>query len=198
MWPFTRWRPFEPPTWLFRLLQVIAIPPIIASIPAVVGINVLSYFYYRPPYGMRRHIVANLVSTLSSALTLGCVPRRDPEEKVVPKLAIKYHSYLAEVGEPRMVPPLKDDVPRLDCIKAVGDKVKPESVPCFMLAPKSTPKERIWAKAKPGERVVFYIVGGGYVMGHPLLFYVPWELSNHSGLRVFCEYGAAVLFLGMC
>jgi acetyl esterase/lipase len=123
-------------------------------------------------------------------LTLGCVTRLDPEAAVVPKLAIKFHSYLAEAGEPRIIPPLKDDVPRLDCIKAVGDKVKAVPIPAFMVAPKGTASEKIWAKAKPGEKAIFYIVGGGYQTGHPLMFYVTWELANQSGLRVFCKYGA--------
>ncbi|EKD03328.1 hypothetical protein A1Q2_02438 [Trichosporon asahii var. asahii CBS 8904] len=148
--------------------------------------NSLSYLYYRPKHGFLRHLATNTLRMLQSLLTLGCVTRRDPEEWKIPKLA-KHHRHLAEIGEVRTIPPTSADIPLLPNVQVVVDRgvVKPEPRPGFMIAPKSTPKEKIWSRAKPGEKAIFYIIGGGYQMGQPVQWFVTWELATRLGLRIF-------------
>lgn len=187
MWPLTPWRPLEPPTPVFRLMQLAAVPPIMCvGLPTMLAFNSLSYFHYRPKHGFLRHLVTNTIRMLQTLLTLGCVTRRDPEEWKIPKLA-RFHRHLAEIGEVRTVPPMSADIPLLPHVKVITDRgaVKPEPRPAFMIAPKGTPQEKIWAKAKPGEKAIFYIIGGGYQMGQPVQWFVTWELATRLGLRIF-------------
>lgn len=193
MWPLTPWRPLEPPTPVFRLMQVVAVPPIVCvGLPTILVYNSLSYFYYRPRHGFIRHLVTNTLRKLQTLLTLGCVTRRDPDEWKVPKLAL-FWSHLAEIGEVRTVPPMSADIPLLPHVKVITGRgiVKPEPRPAFMIAPKGTPQNQIWGKAQPGEKAIFYIIGGGYQMGQPVQWFVTWELATRLGLRIFRECHAA-------
>lgn len=160
MWPLRR--PFEPSNATFNLMRLVAYPPLfLVGIPLNVVYNLGSYLWYRPPYGLRRHLIASLARFMGNCLSLGCVYRVDKDHAKIPAGPAKRFGNLAEVGM-RMIPPLSDDVPRLPIIKVAGEKVKPVPVPGFMLAPKGTPKDQLWAKAQPGEKVVLFIVGGGY------------------------------------
>jgi hypothetical protein len=169
------------------MLRLLTIGPIIASIPIVAVYHIGTYIYWRPKRGLARHLGVNVFRYLGAAIRLGCVAIRDPEEASIPKLA-KYHRHLADAGEPRTIPPIKDDVPRLPVLESAGDKIKAAPFPGFMLAPKGTPQDDIWARATPGEKGIFYIVGGGYEVGHPLQFFCPWDLVNETGLRLFSEF----------
>lgn len=168
-------------------MQVVAVPPILCvGLPTMLTFNSLSYFYYRPKHGFLRHLATNTMRMLQTLLTLGCVTRRDPEEWKIPKLA-KHHRHLAEIGEVRTIPPTSPDIPLLPHVKVITDRgvVKPEPRPAFMIAPKGTPQEKLWAKAKPGQKAIFYLTGGGYQMGQPVQWFVTWELATRLGLRIF-------------
>lgn len=169
------------------MLRLLTIGPIIASLPLVTVYHLGTYLYYRPKRGLARHLGVNVFRWLGAVVRGNIVAAPDPEADKIPKLA-KYHAHLADAGEPRMIPPVADDVP-LSTTLAVADvkvnNVHPASIPAFMLAPKGTPTEDIWAKAKRGEKGIFYLIGGGYEVGHPLQFFCMWDLVREAGLRSF-------------
>lgn len=174
---------------MFRVMQLVAVPPILCvGLPSLLAFNSLSYFHYRPKHGFLRHLITNTVRILQTLLSFGCVARPDPEEWEIPKMA-RFHEHLAEIGEVRSIPPISDDIPLLLNVKVImnRDVVKPEPRPGFMIAPKGTSKDKIWARAEPGEKAIFYIIGGGYQMGHPVQWFITWDLATRLGLRIFRE-----------
>lgn len=42
-------------------------------------------------------------------------------------------------------------------------------------------------KAKKGEKVILYFVGGGFISGHPLLSHLAWTVSELLETRIFCK-----------
>ncbi|GMK57595.1 hypothetical protein CspeluHIS016_0404290 [Cutaneotrichosporon spelunceum] len=66
--------------------------------------------------------------------------------------------------------------------------VKPSSRPGFMLTP-SDALGNGFAKAQPGERIILFFHGGGYIKGHPLWTPFPLKLAKDHGVRAFlCNY----------
>jgi hypothetical protein len=69
-------------------------------------------------------------------------------------------------------------------------------IPGFMLSPEPTNKpttahqeSRItgsgYERANAGEKIVYYLVGGGYVSGHPLRTHLAWTTAQQLNVRVF-------------
>jgi hypothetical protein len=170
------------------LLRLLTIGPTLLSLPFAALYNSATYFLYRPKRGFGRHLGVNVFRYLGTVVRMGLVAAPDHEAWDIPKLAQKHFLGNAEVGEVRAIPPIRDDVPRLPVLSSGGDAIAPpEDIPGFMLAPKGTPKEEVWAKAKPGEKGIFYLIGGGYEVGHPLKFFCIWEIVRDTGLRSFCK-----------
>ncbi|ALO69791.1 hypothetical protein CNN00155 [Cryptococcus deneoformans JEC21] len=46
-------------------------------------------------------------------------------------------------------------------------------------------KQDLTRDAAPGERMIYFIVGGGYMGRHPLRIHTPWPLAKISKARVF-------------
>ncbi|KAJ9115380.1 hypothetical protein QFC22_005135 [Naganishia vaughanmartiniae] len=44
-----------------------------------------------------------------------------------------------------------------------------------------------YAKAKPDEKIIYYLVGGGFISGHPLRTHLAWWSSKLVGVRLFGE-----------
>lgn len=80
--------------------------------------------------------------------------------------------------------------------------VKVVDVPGFMLWPEVTKNGHIngvvnnkrqlsaltgsaYARANDGEKIVYYLVGGGYVSGHPLRTHLAWSTAQQLHVRVF-------------
>jgi len=45
--------------------------------------------------------------------------------------------------------------------------------------------DTILAPSKPNERIILYLVGGGFISGHPLRSHLAWTVAKWSGERVF-------------
>lgn len=74
--------------------------------------------------------------------------------------------------------------------------VKVVDVPGFMLYPEpgNSPSHAHqpsnvtgsgYARANKGEKIVYYLVGGGYIGGHPLRTHLAWTTSQQLNVRVF-------------
>lgn len=92
-------------------------------------------------------------------------------------------------------------------VAAVGI-VPSVSVPGFMLRKKKLFGEKVgynwiapagadqqpsglFERAKRGEKILYYIVGGGYAGGHPLDSHLAWSLAQITNERVFSELSTA-------
>lgn len=76
-------------------------------------------------------------------------------------------------------------------------EVDPVKVPCFWLEREESGDGRS-RKARAGERVVLYLVGGGYVSGSPAEANRCFELARNTGLRIMGEYDSALRRLDIC
>lgn len=89
------------------------------------------------------------------------------------------------------------DLKKIDCPPFVEAEYSPEvlektrgitireAVPSFWIQ-KRGGKSELDRAASPGERVIFFIVGGGYMVGHPLRLHTAWSLAKMTSARVFC------------
>lgn len=182
-WPRVR----EPSLLVRRLVQLLTLPPIIfIGVPLSIFWNILTFLMRRPTHSLRRHILLGAIRFFQGATsTSRFVMPADSEADVIPKAALKPARTEKAEYAVRTVPPVDNSVPRLPCTRLTPamDQVVPIPTPLFAIAPKGTPD--IWAKATKDEMCIFYIVGGGYQLGHPLRFPMPTEYSVRTGLRLF-------------
>lgn len=82
-------------------------------------------------------------------------------------------------------PPLPSTFPRVGPLETARQVVDDRSRVMFIV----TANGKIWPSeaALPDERVILYIVGGGYIGGHPLAIHTPYSLANATGARIFCK-----------
>ncbi|RSH85050.1 uncharacterized protein EHS24_006639 [Apiotrichum porosum] len=146
---------------------------LLVTLPPTAIYHVFTYLYRRPPYSLKRHVIANLMRVAGTNASRVTLPPRDATAAMIPKN--KYTTSPEWTVEVRMVQPLDADVPRLPIIKQVGDKVKGAPVPVFMVAPAGTD---LFARAAPGERVVLHTIGGAYVGGHPLSEHIVFNMTK--------------------
>lgn len=106
---------------------------LLVTLPPTAIYHVFTYLHRRPPYSLKRHVIANLMRVAGTNASRVTLPPRDATAAMIPKN--KYTTSPEWTVEVRMVQPLDADVPRLPIIKQVGDKVKEVSVPVFMVAP---------------------------------------------------------------
>lgn len=179
-WP----RAFEPSPLTRRVIQLLTLPPIIfVGLPLSALWNTLTYLYRRPPISLRQHLVIGVLRFFQATANYRCVYPADPSPTLIPKAALAREG--VEYGV-RVVPPIRPEVPVLPCLKLTPamQLVEPAPTPVFAIAPKGK-FDDVWAKAGKDEMCIFYIVGGGYQVGHPLNFPMSTEYSKHTGLRLF-------------
>ncbi|KZO90754.1 alpha/beta-hydrolase [Calocera viscosa TUFC12733] len=58
-------------------------------------------------------------------------------------------------------------------------------VECYWTCAGKCTDEQLTRQAHASEKVVMYLVGGGYLTGEPLKFPLPWTLAEKTGLRIF-------------
>jgi hypothetical protein len=69
------------------------------------------------------------------------------------------------------------------------EAVPSKPVPSFMVWPdkESTNHGQGLTLAQPGEKLIIYLLGGGYVSGHPLRTHLVWTISKWLNTRIFGE-----------
>ncbi|KAL1409371.1 hypothetical protein Q8F55_003353 [Vanrija albida] len=180
--------PYEPRPLLRSILRLLAWPPmLLLGIPLNVAYNSVLYLFKRPSHGLRRFVVSGIARYLTGSLNLGAVYTPDKDASTVTPAVLKLYGARADASA-RTIPPIADSVPRLPILQIAGDRVRPAPVTAFMLAPKTpagASAKHIWREAAQGEKIIYYVVGGGYQTGHPLQWSLAWDWCKDSGLRVF-------------
>ncbi|AFR98471.1 hypothetical protein C343_06451 [Cryptococcus neoformans C23] len=131
----------------------------------------------------RIYIAINRRRILANSYSWHRVAARDLKENTLPKTSIKYTEDcdLKKIGCPPFVEP--EYSPEV-LEKTRGITIR-ETVPSFWIQ-KRGGKPELDRAASPGERVIFFIVGGGYMVGHPLRLHTAWSLAKMTNARVFC------------
>ena len=155
-----------------------------------------------PGWTFSHYMTINILRSKQQLYMYRRLPARDPEETIIPPFAAKYRRACDVVKV--VCPGLREDVPRVDVLSKRRDLVTTRPVPCFMvhrleaepqvdpIRPYHSPAqadfhdEDLTRKAEPEERIIYFIVGGGYVAGHPLRVHTPWSLAQITGTRVLC------------
>lgn len=177
-------RPLEPSTAVFDLMRLVVYPPLfLLGVPLNVAWNMGTYVYDRPRYSLRRHLAAGLVRFLGTYMPIWSVYPKDKWADKIPPSLVKRYGHLGEMAL-RLIPGISSEFPRLPILfPSDGKKIRTAIIPGFMIAPKGTLDEQIWAKAQPGEKICLSIIGGGYQAGHPLTMRPHWDLAKD--IRVF-------------
>lgn len=97
------------------------------------------------------------------------------------------------------IPPEEEDELRIGWLRQ--ESVQVVDVPGFMIWPEpTTPSSssttttasasasaagKGYTAAQPGEKIIYYLVGGGFISGHPLRTHLAWWTAQQLGVRVF-------------
>jgi acetyl esterase/lipase len=175
----------QPGPRVHLLLDALAfLPTHLVVLPLTAALHAVRYWLAPsarlPRLGWWRYIVLNVQRVRAQCIRGICVNYADPN--AARRIPSKYDG-VCDVAA-LTVPPA--DVPRLDvlAIDAVKERVvAPAAVPGFWVAAKG---RNLDAPAKPDERVIYFIVGGGYAHGHPLDPHTAFSFALLTGARVFC------------
>lgn len=180
--------PYEPRPLVRSILRLVCWPPMfLLGIPFNLAYNSILYLFKRPNFSYKRFVFSGLARYLTGSLGLGAVYAPDPDHAKVTPAMLKLYGDRADASV-KTIPPIADSVPRLPIVQIAGNKVRPEPVTAFMVAPKTeagTTAKHIWREAGKDEKIIYYVVGGGYQTGHPLQWSLAWDWCKESKLRVF-------------
>lgn len=134
-----------------------------------------------------RYVVLNVQRVRAQCMRGLCANYLDPNAHR--RIASKYDD-VCDV-EQVTVDPIGEDVPRVEVLDSDVVRrgvVRPAEATGFWISPKAEGRERaLDAPAKPDERVIYFIVGGGYAHGHPLDPHTAFSLALLTGARVYCK-----------
>lgn len=189
---------FEPGPELHRLIDLLSLPPTYVYLAYAAVHHTLAYYLTdlrsRSSLTYRQYLTINLTRLKTQAQRGWCVNYLDPDaDRRIPS----HFDDQVDVAT-FTVPPTT--VPRSSVLTIARDVVDDRQVTSFMLKRKLPDLHfesqddmdgRLKSPAKPGERVIFFIVGGGYAHGHPLSPHTAFSLSLITGARVFCTSNSA-------
>jgi len=173
---------------IYALLLLVILPP-------AVILSVARFYLFgpgHPDWDLKTQVMTNVMYWFILFLFLFKLPGRDRgEDKIAKTMRRK------GMGVEQMVVPPCPETSRIGWAK--HDRVKPVPRPGFMIWPEretttaaagaasDTTRGKGLEKAKRGEKVIIYFVGGGFISGHPLLSHLAWTVSETLDARVFCE-----------
>ncbi|OWZ28685.1 hypothetical protein C349_06579 [Cryptococcus neoformans var. grubii Br795] len=185
----------ELPPLPHRLLDVLIYP--IAQfliLPLTTVYHTLRYVILGPPFPgwtLSHYLAINRRRVFYGLYTWRRVALFDPEEAEMPREAKKYLVSDAN-GDGRCdaekveCVPYKEDEFTPPVLRVARDSIVQKAVPGFWIEARGVDgKQDLTRDAAPGERVIYFIVGGGYMGGHPLRIHTPWSLAKISKARVF-------------
>jgi hypothetical protein len=179
------------PAHLDRLaVTLIYIVLLLVVLPPTVIISVTRYYAFGPmhkDWDLKTQVMSNVMYWFILFLFLFKLPGKDRGEDKVAKTMRRKKMEVEQV----VVPPC-------DQSYVVGwakhQMVKPMPRPGFMIWPTNKASSGSaevrgtgLEKAKKGEKVILYFVGGGFISGHPLLSHLAWTVSELLDTRIFCE-----------
>ncbi|RSH91989.1 hypothetical protein EHS25_009360 [Saitozyma podzolica] len=141
-------------SWLHRPLDLLALPLLyLVILPFTAAYHILLSLLYGIPHEweLRHYLYLNLRRVGSQYGSYRRLPPVDPEEDVLPARA---EMYLPKCEYMRVTcPPMSKEVPRVGVLQTARAVVQD--------------KDDLLAPAEDGERIIYFIVGGGYIGGHP-------------------------------
>ncbi|GJE97300.1 alpha/beta hydrolase [Phanerochaete sordida] len=180
--------PDAPPLYLFVIYQTLAyLVFALAIIPVLLYrlvFHILPSTRPYPTWSLRRDLAVAGGRLYMVCTTYPCLPRPPghkawQSDPIVQKTAGP-HTKVKLVE----VPPAEEEWMTGIANVAKG-VVCPVPVPCFWTF---CPREGLLKgdeDAPPDERVIFYVAGGSWVMGHPQSTMFPYKFATESGRRVF-------------
>ncbi|BEJ00056.1 hypothetical protein CcaverHIS631_0410980 [Cutaneotrichosporon cavernicola] len=178
---------FQPGPRLHLLLDALAFVPVhLFILPATALYHGIRYWLAPsarrfPHLTWWRYIVLNLQRARNQYMRGLCVNYPDPNAHV--RIPSKYDD-VCDVATVTL-PPITEDVPRLEVLDSDATMkgiVHPTPVTGFWIAAKRKAGD-LTAQAKPDERVIYFIVGGGYANGHPLDPHTAFSFAQLTGAR---------------
>ncbi|GHJ83602.1 hypothetical protein NliqN6_0004 [Naganishia liquefaciens] len=185
------------------LPRVIATPLALISTVAYVAVlapylayQTLSYYTIGPPWPgwtLGTMLFARGLGLLLQFMYRFGLPQADRRAWGVP-IGAKRKGVNVERRRIQGLPTAQEEELRIGWAKQKDVKVV--DVPGFMLSPESgnTPSNAHqpskvtgtgYARANEGEKIVYYLVGGGYIGGHPLRTHLAWTTAQQLNVRVF-------------
>jgi hypothetical protein len=160
---------------------------IVVVLPVVLVVTPIQYYLLgprHPDFDLRTQVTSDVMYWFILFLFLFKLPGYDQGEG---KVAKSMRRKGMEV-EQRDIPACSEDL-RIGWAK--HPVVKPVTRPGFMIWPGGSRSHRGqgFESARPGERIILYFVGGGFISGHPLLSHLAWTVSEVVDTRVFCKRG---------
>ncbi|WVQ82452.1 hypothetical protein IAT38_004581 [Cryptococcus sp. DSM 104549] len=181
-------RPLELPPLAHTAIDTLIAPfAYLVALPLTVTYHSLRFAATEPLFPgwtLVHYLAINWRRTYRGLLSWRRVPLRDPEESRIPASSAKYLGTCAV--KQVECPPLVEDSNAPSVLKVRRDVVLASPVPGFWVERKSREPSSLDRHASKGERLIFFIVGGGYGGGHPLTIHTPWSLAELSDARVFC------------
>lgn len=115
------------------------------------------------------------------------LPPRDPCEQSLPQDRYQWYARRFQCTIDQIeCPPLPPAFPRLGPLAIARERVDDRTRTLFIVTAIASIVDANQS-ALSNERGILYIVGGGYIGGHPLSIHTPYSLANITGARVFCE-----------
>lgn len=167
---------------IYALLLLVVLPP-------AVILSIAKFYLFgpsHPDFDLKTQVMTNVMYWFILFLFLFKLPGRDRGEDKIAKTMRRKGMGVEQV----VVPPCPESS-RIGWAKHTV--VKPTPRPGFMIWPESRQagsegkRGKGMERAKRGEKVIIYFVGGGFISGHPLLSHLAWTVSEILDTRVFCE-----------
>lgn len=155
---------------------------IIFALPPVITFTILKFYTVgpkHPAWDLKTNVMTNVMFSFITVLFMFKLPGVDAGE--------------AKVGSMKRKGMSVEVVTVPACAKeyvtgwAKHDKVKAVDRPGFMIWPEKGASDRRGVgieRAKAGEKIVLYFVGGGYVSGHPLRSHLAWTVAEMLDTRL--------------
>lgn len=171
--------PYTGPTGRSRLLNALLSIPAVAGILTSLPFTVIHYLLFRPKgFTLKTYLITRFLRYLAILQPVLPPPETNKERWEVPKtLGLK-----GVVGVKIEHVDVEHAPEEWLTAYAVGPEVvKPAKMPGYILTPPGASS----GEPRPGEKIIFYIHGGGYIRGHPLWTSFPHRLARETGRRVY-------------
>lgn len=193
--------PSSLPWYIGTPLSLLSTAVYIAILPAYLAYQTTIYYTIGPPWpgwSLGTMLFTRGLRLLLQFMFRFGLPRADRNAWKVP-IGARQKGVDVECRRIAGIPKEEEDELRIGWARQ--ESVKVVEVPGFMLWPEtrkngfangnaskaqsSAVTGSGYALANEGEKIVYYLVGGGYISGHPLRTHLAWTTSQQLHVRVF-------------
>lgn len=176
-----RTTPYKGPTGRSGLLNNVLSLSASAFILTTLPFQVLMYILFRPRgFSLKLYLISRFMRYVSLLTPILPPPQKRPEVWDIPKpLGLKSSGVDVKVNAVTVEPAPES---WRGAYAAGPDVVKAIQMPGYLITPPGASS----GTPRPGEKLIVYIHGGGYIRGHPLWTALPHRLARDTGRRVYC------------